>query len=131
MGHAASSGESSLNILVTGGAGFIGSHTTDALIEKGHRVRILKYNQTGDNLLRLASQLYDDIRFAWLTVYDAPDLRQHVLNAQARETDRGWRLTRKRAKAKIDGAISLGGSVVLATDFGPRDCQRRTGLTLV
>jgi dTDP-L-rhamnose 4-epimerase len=29
-----------LNILVTGGAGFIGSHTTDALIEKGHRVRI-------------------------------------------------------------------------------------------
>ncbi len=30
-----------MNILVTGGAGFIGSHTTDALIEKGHRVRIL------------------------------------------------------------------------------------------
>lgn len=30
-----------MNILITGGAGFIGSHTTDALIEKGHRVRIL------------------------------------------------------------------------------------------
>jgi len=30
-----------LNILVTGGAGFIGSHTTDALIENGHHVRIL------------------------------------------------------------------------------------------
>ncbi len=30
-----------MNILVTGGAGFIGSHTTDALIAKGHRVRIL------------------------------------------------------------------------------------------
>ncbi|MFC1816359.1 NAD-dependent epimerase/dehydratase family protein [Thermodesulfobacteriota bacterium] len=30
-----------MNILVTGGAGFIGSHTTDALIENGHYVRIL------------------------------------------------------------------------------------------
>ncbi|MCP4748232.1 MAG: SDR family NAD(P)-dependent oxidoreductase [Desulfobacteraceae bacterium] len=30
-----------MNILITGGAGFIGSHTADALISKGHKVRLL------------------------------------------------------------------------------------------
>lgn len=35
-----------MNILVTGGAGFIGSHLVDRLVDKGHRVRVL------DNLFR-------------------------------------------------------------------------------
>lgn len=30
-----------MNVLITGGAGFIGSHTADALLEAGHAVRVL------------------------------------------------------------------------------------------
>ncbi len=30
-----------MKILITGGAGFIGSHTADRLLEMGHEVRVL------------------------------------------------------------------------------------------
>ncbi len=37
-----------MRALVTGGAGFIGSHLAEALVKRGHRVRILDNLSSGD-----------------------------------------------------------------------------------
>lgn len=53
-----------MNILVTGGAGFIGSHIVDAYIEAGHRVSIIDNLSTGrrENLNHNATFYQVDIR---------------------------------------------------------------------
>jgi nucleoside-diphosphate-sugar epimerase len=46
-----------MNFLITGGAGFIGSHTADAALAAGHRVRVLDDLSSGDcaNLCKVES----------------------------------------------------------------------------
>jgi len=53
-----------MNILVTGGAGFIGSHLVDALVDKGANVFVLDNLKSGfeKNINKKADFIFGDIR---------------------------------------------------------------------
>ena len=52
-----------MKILITGGAGFIGSHLTERLLEEGHSVIVMDNSHTGtkENLLHLLDNPYLDV----------------------------------------------------------------------
>ena len=50
-------------ILITGGAGFIGSHTVDALVAKGYQVRILDNLSKPVHLKGKPDYIPDEVEF--------------------------------------------------------------------
>jgi UDP-glucose 4-epimerase len=69
-----------VRVLVTGGAGFIGSHLVDALCEEGHTVRVLDDLSTG-KAANLADRL-DQIQLVNGSVLDATLVDSEVEQAQ-------------------------------------------------
>ena len=68
-----------MNLIVTGGAGFIGSHLTKYLIKKGHNVRVIDSLRRGnfDNL----REIKDQIDFQEIDILDYEKMRNVVKNA--------------------------------------------------
>src|SRR5437016_10061338 len=67
-------------ILVTGGAGFIGSHIAAALSESGARVRIIDDLSTG--YLKNVEQLSGDIDFVRASIADESALNRALDNVE-------------------------------------------------
>jgi hypothetical protein len=79
-------------------------------------VPMVEYPQTTGNLTTSTTDLYDLVRDRRLAVYPDAELRQHVLNAVAVATPRGWRLAKEKSSKKIDGAVALSFACVGAND---------------
>ena len=69
-----------MNILVTGGAGFIGSHLTDLLLEDGHTVIVADNLSTG-----VREHVHGDAEFVEMDICDEDKVTQlfdsHAIDA--------------------------------------------------
>lgn len=81
------------HVLITGGAGFIGSHVADALLARGHRVRVLDC---------LAPQVHGAERAR--PSYLSPEVELHVGDVRDRDAV-------QRALRGVDGVIHLAAAV--------------------
>lgn len=72
-----------MHILVTGGAGFIGSHTVDRLLEKGHEVRILDNLQKPVHMKGKPEYISDKAEFILGDVRDKAALEKAMKGVDA------------------------------------------------
>lgn len=85
---------------------------------------MVEYQQSNANMAPASERLYELIREGRVVHDGDPQLRQQVLNAVAAETDRGWRISKRKSKARIDACVALAMAAdraILARDEGPSD----------
>lgn len=70
-------------------------------------IKMIEYPQTNSNCVLMSETLSGLLNNQLLMLYRNQELRQHLLNAEARDTPRGWRLVKRKQSKKIDLAISL------------------------
>ena len=77
-----------MRILVTGGAGFIGSHVADALLQQGHEVSIVDDLSTGrrENVPAAATLHHGDLRDAAFLARVFDEQRPEIVSHQAAQT---------------------------------------------
>jgi UDP-glucose 4-epimerase len=111
-----------VKVLVTGGAGFIGSHVVDALVTAGHRVAIVDNLATGNR--------------AWVN----PEARLHVIDlrsarlGQVFEAERPDAVVHVAAQASVPRSVAdpaFDASVNIVGGLNLLDCCRRFGVERV
>ena len=93
-----------MKVLVTGGAGFIGSHTVDALLARGHEVRILDNLQKPVHLKGRPPWIPDEAEFVLGDVRDKAEWERCLKGVDA--------IFHLAAAQSIDGAQPTAQSMV-------------------
>jgi UDP-glucose 4-epimerase len=109
-----------MRILLTGGAGFIGSHVADCLLERGHEVAIVDDLSSGkrENIPETAHFYKADVRTGCLRVFEefAPEALCH----QAAQMD----VRRSVREPDFDAEVNVLGTIRLLENCIKRDVQK-------
>ena len=111
-----------MRILLTGGAGFVGSHIADAAIQAGHTVAVVDDLSTGS-----ADNLNPDVRLYRVSVTDAAELakvfaaeKPDVVDHHAAQTD----VRRSMSDPAFDAGTNVLGTVNLLQASGEHGVSR-------
>jgi hypothetical protein len=88
---------------------------------RGERVPMDEFPQTVANLTEASQNLYELIKSGNLILYPDADMRLAVSRAVAVEGSRGWKISKEKAKHKIDVVIALGMAALAAAQKGTAD----------
>jgi hypothetical protein len=83
-------------------------HRTITTLFRRPGCRSNPFPQTEPNLTLATETLYSALNNQRVRLYDAPDLRQHVLNATSVETSRGFRLAKESNLSKLMARFTSG-----------------------
>jgi phage terminase large subunit-like protein len=68
---------------------------------------MVEYDQGNSNMAPASERLYELIKERRVVHDGDPILRAHILAAVVGQTERGWRISKKQSRDRIDGAIAL------------------------
>jgi phage terminase large subunit-like protein len=81
------------------------NRSAEVLEERG--LRMVEFPQTHSRMVPASNTLYDLVREGRIVHDGDHGLRKHVMAGVAAETDAGWRISKKKSRAKIDALIAL------------------------
>ena len=81
-------------------------------------VPMREFPQTVANLTAMGSNLYELIKGGNIVVYPDADIRLAINRAIAKETPRGWKITKEKSSHKIDVVVALAMAALHAVEQG-------------
>jgi hypothetical protein len=88
-------------------------------LQREHGLDVVEVPMSQSRLIAMSENLHSVIVSKRLTHPDHPGLNQHVADAIARQTARGWLLSKSADGVQIDAAIALAGAVARADQPQP------------